>query len=214
MYTCIPLHRLKRSWHSCPRWVNAGNKNTPRMHLPQRQNVTTSMVGLRIGHLRKNLTQNGEPQRQSISWGTRRRRKWPQTMSHDVSWLGKCCMKFHAARSVFVFLIIRQGFVGLCVARDLRGKRKKWAERCSVTHTHAYALACTLTHNYINIYKRRLACMGAPTYTLTNTCTHTHILTYIHTYTLAHKHRYICQCTCLLIHIWICVIICAIYGSL
>ena len=28
MHTCIPSHRLKRSWHSCSRWVNAGNKNT------------------------------------------------------------------------------------------------------------------------------------------------------------------------------------------
>ena len=29
MHTCIPSQRLKRSWHSCPSWVNAGNKNTP-----------------------------------------------------------------------------------------------------------------------------------------------------------------------------------------
>ena len=28
---------------------------------PQRQNVTTSMVGLKNGHTRKNLSQNGEP---------------------------------------------------------------------------------------------------------------------------------------------------------
>ena len=34
----------KKSWHSCVRWVNAGNKNTPSMHHPWRQNVTTSMV--------------------------------------------------------------------------------------------------------------------------------------------------------------------------
>ena len=30
-----------KSWHSCPRWVNAGSTNT------RRQNVTTSMVGLK-----------------------------------------------------------------------------------------------------------------------------------------------------------------------
>ena len=32
---------------SCTRWVNAGNKNTPSMHHPQRQNVTTSIAGLK-----------------------------------------------------------------------------------------------------------------------------------------------------------------------
>ena len=44
-HTYIPSHRLKRSWHSCHRQVNAGNKNTPNMHYPWRLNVTTSMVG-------------------------------------------------------------------------------------------------------------------------------------------------------------------------
>ena len=47
MRTCIPSHRLKRSWHSCPRRVDASNKNIPSMHHPQGQNVTTSMVGLK-----------------------------------------------------------------------------------------------------------------------------------------------------------------------
>ena len=64
MHTCIP---------SRPRRVNAGNKNTPSMHHPRRQNVTTSMVGLKSGDILKNLTQNGEPQR--YSWECRRRRK-------------------------------------------------------------------------------------------------------------------------------------------
>ena len=57
MHTCISSHRLKRSWRSCPRWVNAGNKNTPSTHHPRRRNVTTLMVGLKNGHIRKNLTQ-------------------------------------------------------------------------------------------------------------------------------------------------------------
>ena len=56
MHTCISSHGLKRSWRSCPRWVNAGNKNTPSTHHPRRQNVTTLMVGLKNGHIRKNLT--------------------------------------------------------------------------------------------------------------------------------------------------------------
>ena len=29
MHTCIHSHRLKRSSHSCPRWVNADNKTHP-----------------------------------------------------------------------------------------------------------------------------------------------------------------------------------------
>ena len=56
MHTCISWHGLKRSWRSYPRQVNAGNKNTPSMHHLRRWNVTTSVVGLRNGHIRKNLT--------------------------------------------------------------------------------------------------------------------------------------------------------------
>ena len=47
MHTCISSHGLKRSWRSCPRRVNAGNKNTPSMHHPRRRNVTTLVVGLK-----------------------------------------------------------------------------------------------------------------------------------------------------------------------
>ena len=72
---CIPLHRLKRLGHSCPRWVNAGNKNTPSTCHPRRWNVTTSMVGLGNGYISKNLTQNGEPQ--IYSWERRSRRRIP-----------------------------------------------------------------------------------------------------------------------------------------
>ena len=52
MHTCIPSHGLKRSWHSCPRQVNAGNKNTSSMHHPYRQIVTTSMVELKKSYIR------------------------------------------------------------------------------------------------------------------------------------------------------------------
>ena len=98
MHACIPSHGLKRSWHSCPRPVNDGNKITPSMHHPQRRNVTTSMVGLKTvtyakipskmvnprdlaGERRrfkkiyhKYLTQNGETQRSR--WEHRRRIHW------------------------------------------------------------------------------------------------------------------------------------------
>ena len=48
MHTCIPSHGLKGSRHSCSRRANAGNKNTASMHQPRRQNVTKSMVGLKM----------------------------------------------------------------------------------------------------------------------------------------------------------------------
>ena len=73
MHTCIPLHWLKRSWHSCWRQVNAGNKNTHSKYHPRRQNVITSMVGLKNCHICKNLTQNSEPQRSS--WGMQKKKK-------------------------------------------------------------------------------------------------------------------------------------------
>ena len=57
MHTCISSHGLKRSWRSCPRRVNAGNKNTPSTHHPQRRNVTTLMVGLK----KRSHTQKSHP---------------------------------------------------------------------------------------------------------------------------------------------------------
>ena len=49
------------------------HKKTPNMHHPQRQNVSTSMVGLKNGHMRKDPTPNGEPQR--YSWGMVKKKK-------------------------------------------------------------------------------------------------------------------------------------------
>ena len=48
-------------------------KNTSSMYHPRRWNVTTSVVGLRTGHIRKNLTKSGEPQR--YSWGRQKKKK-------------------------------------------------------------------------------------------------------------------------------------------
>ena len=52
---------------------NKNNNKKHSMHHPRRRNVTTSMVGFKNGHIRKNLTQNGEPQR--YSWGTQKKTK-------------------------------------------------------------------------------------------------------------------------------------------
>ena len=73
MHTCISSHWLKRSWRSCPRRVNAGNKNTPSTHHPRRRNVTTLMVGLKTVTYAKISPKNGEPQR--YSWGMQKKKK-------------------------------------------------------------------------------------------------------------------------------------------
>ena len=82
LHTSIPFHRLQRSWHSSPGWVNAGNKNTPSMHYPQRWKVTTSVAGLKQtnkqttttpspppppSYWHKNVIKNGESQRVATS---------------------------------------------------------------------------------------------------------------------------------------------------
>ena len=67
MHTCIPSHGLKSSWRSCPRQVNAGNKNTPSTHHPRRRNVTTLMVGLKKTVTYAKISpKSGEPQRYSL----------------------------------------------------------------------------------------------------------------------------------------------------
>ena len=88
MSTCLPSHGSR---HSCPRWVNAGNKNTPSMHHPRRWNATTSMVGLKNSHIHKHLTQNCEPQR--YSWGTQKKKNTSQCCCF-------CCVKSHKGNFV------------------------------------------------------------------------------------------------------------------
>ena len=82
------------------------------MHHPRRQNVTTSMVGLKNSHIRKNLTQNGEPQR--YSWECRRRRStclnfhvlffklWFHTITNItrlITTVPACCLQYSASYS-------------------------------------------------------------------------------------------------------------------
>ena len=87
VHTCIQSQGLKRPWHSCPRWVNAGNKNTPSIHHPRKRNVTTSMVGLKKTPPKRlhtqNLTQNGEPQ--SCSWERKRRRRSSKYLGQTIT---------------------------------------------------------------------------------------------------------------------------------
>ena len=77
---------------------DAVSKNTPSMHHPQRQNVSTSMAELGNGHIHKHLTPNGEPQRyswgrkkngepQRYSWGRKERKKNGEPQRY--SWEGR-----------------------------------------------------------------------------------------------------------------------------
>ena len=73
MHTCIPSHGLTRSRRSCPRRVNAGNKNTPSMHHLRRRNVTTSVVGLKTATYAKISPKMVNPR--NIAGKHRRRRR-------------------------------------------------------------------------------------------------------------------------------------------
>ena len=55
------------------------------MHHPQRQNVTTSLVELKNGHILTYLTKYGEPQRHS--WEHRRRSMTQQGSMRFDSWV-------------------------------------------------------------------------------------------------------------------------------
>ena len=74
LHTCCPSHGLKRSGHSCPRRVNACNKKHTQ-HAPSTKTERDYLNGWikKNGHMRKHLTQNGEPKR--YSWERRRRRR-------------------------------------------------------------------------------------------------------------------------------------------
>ena len=89
MHTCIPSHGPKRSWHSYPRRVNAGNKNTPSMqHASSTKTEYDYLNGCIKKKQKKTKTvtyeeispKHSEPQRSS--WGRRRRRT---TMSSPSS---------------------------------------------------------------------------------------------------------------------------------
>ena len=64
------MHGLRRSLRSCPRQVNAGNKNTPSTHHPRRRNVDylNGWIKKKRSHMQKSHPKSGEPQR--YSWGT------------------------------------------------------------------------------------------------------------------------------------------------
>ena len=106
------IARTQKYWQSCPRRVNADNKNTPSMHQPRRRNVATSMVGLikkqktkkKPGHMSKNLIQNGEPQRHS--WARqKKRRRFPFSSLFKAVYLYLSLYVFVVCLFLFCFVL-------------------------------------------------------------------------------------------------------------
>ena len=115
---CAHMHSMAwtqnlRSWHSCPRWVNVSNKNTPSVLHPLRWNVATSMIGLKTC---TNLTQNGEPKRYSRGrqkkvpvfrqlvtlgrlWTEGEELVWASLSTTQPSWMSTVNQNLHPARS-------------------------------------------------------------------------------------------------------------------
>ena len=112
------MHGLTRSCQSCPRWMNASNKNTPSMHHPWRQNVTTSMVALKNGHIRKNLTKNGEPQR--YSWGTQKKKE--KKISAQNLICGLHIDQLEANISQFITLLVFSQHHSTCLSQIFQGQ--------------------------------------------------------------------------------------------
>ena len=83
MHTCISSHGLKRSWRSCPRRVNASNKNI--QHAPS----TKTECDYLNGWIKKKVTyakispKSGEPQK--YSWGTQKTTTNKQTKNKKTS---------------------------------------------------------------------------------------------------------------------------------
>ena len=77
MHTCISSHGLTRSWRSCPRRVNAGNKNTPSMHAPSTKTKCDYTYA-------KISPKSGEPQR--YSWGTHTKQKKKKKKNNEAVW--------------------------------------------------------------------------------------------------------------------------------
>ena len=90
MHTCISSHGLKRSWRSCPRRVNAGNKST--QHAPS----TKMECDYLNGWIKKTVTyakispQSGEPQR--YSWGTQKQTNKQKKQCCDRFMRGEKCV--------------------------------------------------------------------------------------------------------------------------
>ena len=72
MHTCIPSHRLKRSWHSCPRQVNAGDKKHTQHETSMKMECDYLNGWIKNSHIRKISPKMVSPRDAA---GERRRRK-------------------------------------------------------------------------------------------------------------------------------------------
>ena len=78
MYDMLLCHLKKPPW-----WPGMWEIPGSLPSYVQRRNVTTSMVGLKNGHIHTNFTPNGEPQR--YSWGTQKKKKKNCPLSSRLS---------------------------------------------------------------------------------------------------------------------------------
>ena len=136
------MHRLKRSWHLCPRRVNAGNKNTPSMHHPRKQNVTTFIVGLKKRSHTQNLNQNGEPKRYS----------WEHTRRSFFSTLPSTTITFLIITATSVF-IVHPWVPHLHVQDLLPFEAQTMGEHSPLSSSQQMFLKC-----YWNILLEKLVC--------------------------------------------------------
>ena len=74
-------HVEQHSKHVCIKYIDNSH--------PRRQNLTTSMVGWKHGHIHKNVTKNGEPQ--TSSWESKRRRRRQFTTLLSLSSMRQIC---------------------------------------------------------------------------------------------------------------------------
>ena len=224
MHTCISWHGLKRSWRSCPRRVNAGNKNTPSTHHPRRRNVTTLMVGLKKrSHTQKFHPKSGEPQR--YSWGTQKKKTNPKTNKTTttkrlVAWLdwGPCwdwlaqywcnlaryCGHLHLLLSQVDSWVVKSvrevQLFNLDVKQSTNQQNKKYF--CRILS--ARVCVCVCARAYVCVYVCVCESACAHVYVRESVCAHVYVRVRVHVYV------YMCVCVraCGCVCVWVCAGIC------
>ena len=147
MHTCISSHGLKRSWHSRPKWVNACNKNTLSMHHPRRQNVTTSVVGLKTVTFTKISPKLVNPR--DIA---RNRRRWRRIMHciADCTWLN-----WYAKRIQFLSILV------CCKKTGSTGTERQGLGRACIEHVIIWKLHYIYTYTGVALTFEKLRIANA-----------------------------------------------------
>ena len=185
MHTCISSHRLKRSWHSCPRRVNAGNKNTPSMHHPWRRNVTTLMVGLKNGHIRKKSHPKMVNPRDIAGERRRRRRNVVRLLFFYFQWLFECIhILFNSTRTghwptVQPVCLLQCGCLYACLCMHKSVHACTVYVYTSLVHVCVYRCVCMSMYVCVPVYEQTCAQAYSETNTAQITFAHSCIWTYL-----------------------------------